>query len=58
MNFTSENVMTLDWIDGVSIRETEQLKHKNIDTNKKTFNTSKVVSIVITNPQLVNKTFK
>ena len=33
-NFTSENVMTLDWIDGVSIRETEQLKHKNIDTNK------------------------
>ena len=24
-NFTSENVMTLDWIDGVSIRETEEL---------------------------------
>jgi predicted unusual protein kinase regulating ubiquinone biosynthesis (AarF/ABC1/UbiB family) len=22
----SENVMTLDWIDGVSIRETEELK--------------------------------
>ena len=25
-NFTSENVMTLDWIDGVSIRETEELQ--------------------------------
>ena len=33
-NFTSENVMTLDWIDGVSIRETETLKKQNIDTNK------------------------
>jgi ubiquinone biosynthesis protein len=33
-NFTSENVMTLDWIDGVSIRETELLKKKNFDTNK------------------------
>ena len=33
-NFTSENVMTLDWIDGVSIRETEELKKKNLDTNK------------------------
>ena len=33
-NFTSENVMTLDWIDGVSIRETENLKKKNINTNK------------------------
>ena len=33
-NFTSENVMTLDWIDGVSIRETEELKKQNIDTNK------------------------
>ena len=33
-NFTSENVMTLDWIDGVSIRETEKLKKQNIDTNK------------------------
>ncbi len=29
-NFTSENVMTLDWIDGVSIRETEELKNKNL----------------------------
>ena len=33
-NFTSENVMTLDWIDGVSIRETEELKNKSLDTNK------------------------
>src|SRR6056300_184120 len=33
-NFTSENVMTLDWIDGVSIRETDELKKQNIDTNK------------------------
>jgi ubiquinone biosynthesis protein len=33
-NFTSENVMTLDWVDGVSIRETDELKKKDIDTNK------------------------
>ena len=33
-NFTNENVMTLDWIDGVSIRETEELKNRNLDTNK------------------------
>ena len=33
-NFTSENVMTLDWIDGVSIRETEELKKKNFNTEK------------------------
>ncbi len=33
-NFTSENVMTLDWIDGVSIRETEELKKKNFNTKK------------------------
>jgi len=33
-NFTSENVMTLDWVDGVSIRETEELSKKNIDTKK------------------------
>ena len=26
--------MTLDWIDGVSIRETESLKEQNINTNK------------------------
>jgi len=33
-NFTSENVMTLDWVEGISIRETEELKKKNIDTKK------------------------
>jgi len=33
-NFTSENVMTLDWVDGISIRETEELKKKNLDTEK------------------------
>ena len=33
-NFTSENVMTLDWVDGVSIRETEKLGKKNIDAKK------------------------
>ena len=33
-NFTSENVMTLDWIDGISIRETEELANRNIDTKK------------------------
>jgi len=33
-NFTSENVMTLDWIDGISIRENEELLKRNIDTNK------------------------
>ena len=33
-NFTSENVMTLDWIDGISIREAEELKKRNLDTNK------------------------
>ena len=33
-NFTSENVMTLDWIEGSSIRETELLQNQNIDTNK------------------------
>ncbi len=33
-NFTSENVMTLDWVDGVSIRETEDLEKRNIDTKK------------------------
>ena len=29
-NFTSENVMTLDWVDGVSIRETNELKRRKI----------------------------
>ena len=33
-NYTSENVMTLDWVDGVSIRETENLQKKGIDTNR------------------------
>jgi len=33
-NFTSENVMTLDWVDGVSIRETEELKKQNLNTEK------------------------
>ena len=33
-NFTSENVMTLDWVDGVSIRETENLQKRNIDTKR------------------------
>ena len=33
-NFTSENVMTLDWIDGISIRETEELKKRSVNTEK------------------------
>ena len=33
-NFTSENVMTLDWVDGVSIRETEELKRRELNTEK------------------------
>ena len=33
-NFTSENIMTLDWIDGISIRENEELLKRNIDTKK------------------------
>ena len=33
-NFTSENVMTLDWVDGVSIRETDELINRNIDEKK------------------------
>ena len=33
-NFTNENVMTLDWIEGNSIRETKILQNQNIDTNK------------------------
>jgi ubiquinone biosynthesis protein len=33
-NFTSENVMTLDWVDGISIRENEELLKRNIDTKK------------------------
>ena len=34
-NFTSENVMTLDWIEGISIREKEKLEENSIDTKKK-----------------------
>ena len=33
-NFTSENVMTLDWVEGVSIRETDELKKRNLNTEK------------------------
>ncbi len=33
-NFTGENVMTLDWVEGISIRETKELLKKNIDTKK------------------------
>ncbi len=33
-NYTSENVLTLEWIDGISIREKEELDKKNIDTKK------------------------
>ena len=33
-NFTSENVMTLDWVDGISIRETKELQNRNLDTKK------------------------
>ena len=32
--FTNENVMTLDWVDGISIRETEELKKRNLNTEK------------------------
>ena len=31
-NYTSENVLTLEWIDGISIREKEELEKRNIDT--------------------------
>jgi len=41
-NYTSENVMTLDWVDGISIRETEELK-------KKEFNTEKIAEDIIQN---------
>ena len=33
-NYTSENVLTLEWIDGISIREKEELEKKNIDTKR------------------------
>ena len=41
-NFTGENVMTLDWVDGVSIRETDELK-------KREFNTEKIAENIIQN---------
>ena len=31
-NYTSENVLTLEWIEGISIREKEELDKKKIDT--------------------------
>ena len=31
-NFTSENILTLEWIDGISIREKEELENRNINT--------------------------
>ena len=33
-NYTSEEVLTLDWVEGVSIREKENLELKNIDVKK------------------------
>ena len=33
-NYTSENVMTLDWVDGISIRETQELKIKSLIQKK------------------------
>ncbi len=33
-NFTSENIMTLDWVDGISIRETDELNEMKINTKK------------------------
>ena len=33
-NFTGEHVMTLDWVDGISIRETEELKKRELNTEK------------------------
>jgi len=33
-NYTSENVMTLDWVEGISIRETDELNKRDINTKK------------------------
>ena len=33
-NFTNENILTLEWIDGISIREKKELEKRNIDTKK------------------------
>ena len=41
-NYTNENVMTLDWVDGISIRETQELKNKK-------FNTEKIAEAIIQN---------
>ena len=30
-NFTSEEVLTLDWVEGISIRERNKLEEKNIN---------------------------
>jgi len=37
-NFTSENILALEWIDGISIREKEELEKRNIDTKTLTSN--------------------
>ncbi len=33
-NYTNENVLTLEWIEGISIREKEELEKRNINTKK------------------------
>ena len=33
-NYTSESVLTLDWVDGISIRENHHLQKNNINTKK------------------------
>ncbi len=33
-NFTSENILALEWIEGISIREKEEMEKRNIDTKK------------------------
>jgi ubiquinone biosynthesis protein len=33
-NYTSENVMTLDWVEGISIRETDELSKRDVNTKK------------------------
>ncbi len=33
-NYTSENVMTLDWVEGISIRETDELNKRDVNTKK------------------------
>ena len=33
-NYTNESVLTLDWVDGISIRENDHLQKNNIDTKK------------------------